>query len=479
MEKFKTSGTFDRIFFVLTLLICVSLPLSYLLTNADFRPAALIFFGLFGILLVELITEYTGKLEFFFLFIIIALSFHGFSSFPGSNFTEVNNYIILGVLYSLLSVIYLFDADKRKISPGLSSLDKLLLLAAFIFFIVSVLYNSQDLMTLKGAGKLAVIFFGGFVVSGFLSGVLLKDRNTLDIFLKGLVYFGIAAGLYGFATMVNHSLNSFNQYPGYAISFFKHPNATSSIYNFTIPPALYFLIFRKQDVSAIEKVIFGFGIFLMTFNVLFTFSRIGILSVALIFIIMMFGYSRKVFYAMLAIIPGLIYFVLLGFLTSKGASTAIGRVGLLATTIEMFTSSSNGQMWGYGTTSTIEIFERTKYSLKVTDLNNVPHNFIMYFILQFGLFVTVPLFLFIFRIFGKAASRIFKMTGDPVLVMSAAVCYSIVSKNMFEDLLFFPEFILFHLFLIFFGFMIFLTGKNAPEYSSDFYLKHEPTELRA
>ena len=429
----------------------------------DYKPLPVVVIaGLFLFVFISyLIIEITGRVELIFAFLILLFSFHGFSSFPGSNFTEINNYGILAFLYVLLLVVFIFSRNQEYLRLNLSSRDKSLLLLFLLFFTVSIFYNAKDLTEPLGLSKIILLCLSFPLMCGYIPGLLIENKKTLNIFLKSLVYFGILSGIFGFITMIYPEINRFNLYPGTAISFFKHPNATATIYNFTVPATLYFLFFKRKEISVMEKSIYMFGLLLMFFNVLFTLSRTGIFSMCLIFLIMSYSYSKKLFFTSLLLAPILLIFALFGFFTSKGASTAIGRVGLLATTIEMFNSSGAAKLLGHGSYSTIKIFEKIKISLNVADENNVPHNVLVYFVLQFGLLTAVPFFLFIFKSMFRALLKLSKSVNKNLLSVSVAVCFSVFFKNMGEDLMFFPEFILFHLFLIFFGFILIIINNNA------------------
>lgn len=450
-------------FLILSVSFLISCPLIYFLSNYKSSIVALIILPFVLGFLFLVVYEYTNRIDLFFSFAIIFASFYGFSSLPANYYFEHYNYIFLCLLYIILLTVKQFSEFNSNLVLKYSVYDKTLLLAFFVFFIVSVFINSNDLFTVFGFSKILLLLLSAYLFCNYIPNSLMQNKKLLEIFLKSLIYFGIVSGTYGLLTMVSVSFNANNINPGTAISFFKHPNATSSIYNFTIPPALYFLFFKKDRISQSEKIIFFSGILLMIFNLLFTFSRSGILSIGIVFLIMTYSYSKKLFYSSVILLPIIIIFSISTFFTSKGAGTAIGRLGLLATTIEMFNSSRTGTLWGFGTLSAETIFEKIKISLNVPDENNVPHNVFVYFILQFGLITAIPLFIFFFKTVFKSIIRNFK-TDNHILTLSIAICLSLVVKNLAEDLLFFPEFIIFHLFLIFFGFMVIITNRN---YRSD------------
>lgn len=65
-------------------------------------------------------------------------------------------------------------------------------------------------------------------------------------------------------------------------------------------------------------------------------------------------------------------------------------------------------LFGYGGSRTREIFEGVKFSLGVIDLNNNPHNIILFSILMYGLLFTITSTILIFKYYYKALMLVLK-----------------------------------------------------------------------
>ena len=157
------------------------------------------------------------------------------------------------------------------------------------------------------------------------------------------------------------------------------------------------------------------------------------------------------FYLMLASAPVFFVFFIQGVFTSKGAGTAFTRFGLLLVAYEML---KNNILWGYGIISTIPTFERLKIASSVLDQNNTPHNSFLYLILQIGILAVIPITIVVLSVFLKTTKKVINKGTDPLLLISYCVCFSMIFKNMFEDLLVYPEYFLYNIFWVFWGLMI-------------------------
>jgi hypothetical protein len=396
------------------------------------------------------------EIDYFFSFIILSIALYNFTNFPLHS--ELNE-----VLYPILTftfvIIILGWFFRGRIYPKnyirfkkYSNLDVLFLFIFFVLFSISVVYfNSQDLTTIKGFFKLTTILFGFYFFFSYLPTILLNDDISLLFFLKSLGFLGTITALIGLITVFIEVFPT--EYGGTAISFYQHPNATASIYNFSIPVLLFLILKIKNKITKFERSIFFWGLVLNFLGLLFTFSRSSIISVLLVLLIFMYNYSKKALIGIMIVLPVASAVAISDFFTSKGTVTAVGRLGLIATTLEMLNSSKQGALWGFGTISTIPIFNSFKVALGVFDQNNVPHNVFIFYILQFGLISFIPLFIYLMKLFVTSAFKFVRNKADDYLVLSFAVCFPMLVKNMFEDLVFFPEFILFYLFLFFLGVM--------------------------
>lgn len=419
----------------------------------SFNLPFIVFIILFLILSILICLEFKIEILNILLIINFILSFYALSAFPGRTFFALNNFTILSIVNLLFLFFYFIRIRNRFYKYLTKPQFFLLIIFLFLFFYSIAIINTKDLFTIEGLTKIILFISSSFLLPSFFCSELLYNKNYLNIFLKSLVYLGIFCAIMGIMTMIT-DINPYSA-KGIATSLFTHPNATGSIYNFTVPPIFYYLFFKKNEINYTERVVFIIGLIISFLSLLFTFSRTSILSILLVIIFFSFYYSRKLFICTMLLIP-LAYFIFVSsFISSKGTLTIIARFGLLQTTYTLLQDKTVSFFWGYGTISYKEIFESTKLLLGIGDPNNNPHNIFLFFILQFGFIPFIPLFLFILLVSYKSIMELLKKSPEPLMLLSCSICFPLLIKNMFEDLLIFPEFILFPLFIVFFGFILY------------------------
>lgn len=393
-------------------------------------------------------------------FFILIFSYYSFTIAPYSANTEQGAFFVIGSLIFIAIALLISDNFPEKIRIKFTRFDKFLIIIIYTSLVFSNLVINQSEIT-EAQGILKMISVGGSFIlfANYFPCFLYYRKDLLITFLKIIVYIGILSGIVGIFTIIYPELIPGNEYPGLSTSFYKHPNATSSIYNFTIPLTIWFLIFKKEELLTIEKLIFTLGIIISVVSLFFTFSRFGIAMVLLSAMILFFRYSKKLFFIVLIFIFISSSFIIANFFTTKGSITVLGRIGLVETAFEMYKDNTH-LLFGYGGISTKLIYENVKYSLGVTDLNNSPHNIILYSILLYGLFFTVALFIFFLKYYFNSLYYFFRYKVSELAILSLSVCSGLLFKNMGEDLLFFQEFFMWYLFLIFFGFMIIELDKS-------------------
>lgn len=399
-----------------------------------------------------------------FVFLIIFLSFYSFTIAPYSRNLEEGAFFVYSPLI-FLTLIILYSANYTTQNFNLS--DKILIFIIFSSLLISTfIINPEEIS--EPQGILKMICTGGSLLLffNFFPMYLYNNSQILEKFIKIIAFIGIVSAIFGILTVVNPGLKPNNQYPGLAISFYKHPNATSSMYNFSIPILCWLIFLKRKENSAIEFVIYISGLFISIVALLFTFGRFSIVSVFISLMIIFYRSSRKLFLlAIVFIISASSYFIA-NFFTSKGSLTILGRFGLAETAFEMYNKSMNF-LFGYGGISTREIFENVKFSLGVLDPNNNPHNIILFSILLYGIFFSLALFGFFFKYYLKSVVLFFKSNVSDLFVLSFSICTGMFLKNMAEDLLFMPEFFMWYLFLIFFGFLFIESKKFSSEKRKD------------
>ncbi len=435
----------------LTLLVFFLILSSFFLNDASnfsykLPLLVLLFFSLLSLFFIGI--DYFDSPSFVLINSIVFFTFLGFSILPYNEYLKDNVFIIVfGVNFSLL---FLLDNNFVKFYKNLKSGTKFFLFLYCFALVISILvYNSEDFFSPYGFFKNGAYFISLLTIPVISKIFFTENHSKIDIFLNIINYFGLITAVFGILTIFSPGLNSFNSYEGTAISFFKHPNATSSIYNFSIPVTYYFILFGKKQSST--KILNWIILILSSFALFFTFSRFGIITVFLSLFIITYKKSKKFVFFFLLFLPVTLIFSLSEFFVSKGTGTVFGRLGLMATTITMLTASMEKLFWGYGIVSTTKVFEDVKLSLNVPDLNNVPHNIILYSILQFGLISTIPLIYLGLRYTFKGLVKFFNNSFSNYQLLGFSIFIGLIVKNMAEDLLIFPEFPMFYLLLIFVG----------------------------
>lgn len=438
--------------FVLPLILVITILLSiFERSYFSFKYPALILLIFLTPFFFIISFEYFKEIKFQLVMCIVFLSFYNFSSLPFEfNLKEI---IFLIVFLCDIAILFIYFSETgENIKVGFSSFDKFLLYTFSVLFIISAfLFNQQDSFSVIGFSKYGAYLFSMFIIPVVTFHYFSKNPKMIDKFIWIITVWGLITALFGIVTYFMPSVNRYNMYPGTTISYFKHPNATSSIYNFTIPCAFFLLLFRKKFLSDNLRLFLIITIVISFIGLFFTFSRFGTVSVIVSLLLLFYRYSKQYTLLILLFLPIVTFFFIYDFFLLKGTGTLFTRAGILATTIEMLRGPTANLLWGYGIVSTTEIFESIKISLKVPDLNNVPHNIILYSILQFGLIPTIPITIFVFKKTISFFIAFFKDKCTEYQILSYSIIIFLVFKNMGEDLLIFPDFVLYYLFLVFWG----------------------------
>lgn len=428
-----------------------------------------IFFSLlivFTLLILYFYLSITPNVENSLTFLILTISFYSFTIAPYSKYLEEGAFFVLGPLIFFALAIIFSGTKKSENLINFTFFDKILITLTFLTLLLSnSLFNPEELSEPQGILKMICMGGGMILFSYYFSNYLYKNENILISFLKLILYIGILTAIYGILTLFSISFNPVNEY-GYAISFFKHPNATPSMYSFSIPITVWFLIFRYDKINVLEKIIFTSGLILSLVALLFTFSRFSIITIFISILILVYNYSKKLFFTVSIVSLISSTFVIANFFSTKGSATILGRIGLLETTFEMFNDTTKF-LFGYGSVSTRIVFEKIKFMLGVTDPNNNPHNIILFAVLLHGIIFAAALFTLFFKYFFKSVKSFFKGRVSDIFLLSLSICSGLFLKNMAEDLLFFPEFFMWYLFLTFFGFLVIEETKSTPNINNN------------
>lgn len=439
---------------VLVLVLVFSLSFLDLILYNSFLILFVSIVLTFTLLASYLLFNYIQKIVLFTSFLILLYSFYCFTIAPYSKELEENAFFTLGALMFLSIVILFAGFQSDQIKMNFSGFDKFLIVTVFItLFVSNTIVNPEELTEPQGMLKMVTLGGSLIIFGNYFSCCLYENKNILKIFLKIIVFVGLFSGIFGIMTIVNPGLIANNQYPGLATSFYKHPNATSSIYNFSIPVTIWFLVYKSKELVFLEKLIYSAGLIISLVALAFTFGRFGIAMVFLSSLILIYKYSKKLFFTIIIIALISFSFIIANFFSTKGSMTIIGRIGLLETAFEMLKDTVH-LLFGYGGITTKLVFENIKFSLSVGDPNNNPHNIILYSIILYGVIFSAALFLLFFKYYLKAFYTFIRSKPSDLFILSLAVCSGLFFKNMGEDLLFFQEFFMWYLFLIFFGFLV-------------------------
>jgi hypothetical protein len=201
----------------------------------------------------------------------------------------------------------------------------------------------------------------------------------------------------------------------------------------------------------------------MIFSVLFTYSRAGILAMVVEIMVFAFFYSKVVFAFIFPVFAASGMVVFNSFLAVKGVASAFSRTALIAAAITMLRSSKTGLLFGFGAYSARKDYKIVMESLGIFEKNiDFPHNFILFYIMQFGLVSFILLSIFILFHLGKSFSNISKFKDSyysKLLAMVLSITMGIFVQSLLEDMILFPQYFVFHLTLVFVGILVLINSK--------------------
>ncbi len=398
------------------------------------------------------------------LFLTFGHTFLWFTVFPIVFRLEYNQILLTALMFISLIIFHLFNRIDFKTKIHRTTIDRLLLFLLIITLIYSVLVvNVSEFTTMLGFSKVIIFFSSIFFFLYLLPMILLRSERLLDFFIMVVYGLGVISAVFGIFTALSPNLNPVNEYPGLSLSFFSHPNANAFLYCYTIPCAFYVIIKFKKNLSLLSKTGILFSVLISIINHFLTYSRTGILAILLCITIFIYYYNKKIFFSILVLLPFLVYMLFNVTTSEKGASTIVGRAGLIATGIEMLVNDKNGMLWGFGIDNNFKVFEETKNSLLFAESHNYPHNSLLFLILVFG---AVPVSLFLIFLIKRIISLLLLFLRNKlnlISVLSYSVVISVFTQAFFEDFVLFPEYYMYHLILIFIG-LLFLPNFELRKY---------------
>lgn len=416
---------------------------------------------LFGIGIFFLYRAF-NSIELCMAFSSILLSIYVLTILPGAKVIQAYTGIVFSFFYSFY-IIFKINLSKivkvpvsRFISPNL------IILIFFIFFLISVfVVNLQDLKSIYGISKISILIICPLFYCYYFPEVYSNKPVIIIFLLKFVILLGFITGIFG----IIFQILGYNILPGASnasLSFMRHPNTVAFIYSFSAPVTLYLILFEKNRLSSVQRILTWISLLIIYYGMLITLSRSGYLAIFASSIILLYSYNKKIFFVFLILFLLAFSAFFQIFVLAKGTGSSVSRVGLIYSAIEMLKSSNIGLLWGFGTISVFEIFSDFKIQLgPLLDDVDYPHNAILFFIMQFGIFSLGAILIYFFNILHKA-NRILKndFKNTKFLLLPKAIVISIFIQSLLEDTILFPDFFVFHLFLTFFGFLVYYLRKT-------------------
>ncbi|MDQ3021691.1 MAG: O-antigen ligase family protein [Bacteroidota bacterium] len=232
--------------------------------------------------------------------------------------------------------------------------------------------------------------------------------------------------------------------------YFMHPNTASHFYTIMIPLLLYQYFAKKINFSKFLTILI-----LFVLGLLFTFSRAGYIGASVSLLIIAYSKSKKFFFITIILLVISIYLFILDFIFAKSDSS-ISRVLLWATAIDMIIRDGGHSLWGYGVSNALTIFQNEKIYFGSTEEVPDPHNVILLLAIQFGLLFVISLILFLIVLFVKIyfiRHTDYFIENRTKIFLCLSITFGLISQNMVENVLAYPEHFVLNIFFIFIGYL--------------------------
>jgi hypothetical protein len=374
----------------------------------------------------------------------------------------IGSFVLVDLIYPIQIIIFIFfvsiTLDIKNLFNSVIfklSFDKFLGLMIIIFFLLSVIKNYEQSDTLKILGyPITIILFYFFLPQYFYRNPYLLEKFFNIILVISFV--SSITSVIGFLGLIDMNVSEFNS----TIGIYHNPNTTPIIYIISIPILMYKFFEKKIKITW-----FILLTTLFAFCLLFTFSRAGYLGMCASILAFTYNKSKKIFIFSILLLLMSILLIGMDFAGSKGAGSAITRGTLWLTAWDMIFRDGNHTLWGYGITKSLKIFVEEKMYFGNMEVNVVePHNFILFFSIQFGLLFTILILAFVNTILIKSTiirNRIKEQKG--LIILGVAVCIGFQFQNLFESYLAIYEFYAVPIFLFFLGYLNFIINLKKSE----------------
>lgn len=432
--------------------------ISFLNNITDIDSIIFIILGLFISLVFNFILLKRYKsIELCIALTVFTLSTYILTILPAGK--TIQNFLII-IVFILFTLYFIVNVDLSKIVLlNLSKLNfdnYLILLLLFIYFVSAVIFNFKDFKTVFGFAKTITFIVCLVFYCYFFPAFYSKNPKLLKVSLNYLVFLGLITGIFG----ILFYIFNFNEIPSAtnaSLSFFRHPNTVAFIYTLTFPIILYSLLFEGKNISIMKKLFYLISISVIFISLLLTLSRAGYIAVSVSSVILLLYHKNKIVLILIVLFVVIFSTFFLSLILSKGSVSTISRIGLLYAAVEMLRSSLNGFLWGFGSSSVFETFTEFKYQLGplVEDVA-YPHNFILFFIMQFGIFAFIVAAIYAFQLLYQISKILkAKFEQNKFLILPFSIVIGLLFQSLLEDTILFPDFFVFHIFFFYFGILVF------------------------
>lgn len=377
--------------------------------------------------------------------------------FPGGSSLKSVPTIVLSAMFTLIFVnkfnlesVFFYKTSEFKS-------DKLIIFIFIVLFFISVfIINIKDILNQFGISKILLFLLCPVFYCLYFPEVYFNKPQIIKFLLKFFIILGTITGFIG----IIFYYFSINQNPSVlnaSSAYFVHPNTAAFVYSFSAPVVIYLLLFEKYRFSKPEIMTMIFSLIIIYAGLILTISRAGYLAIFISSFILVYFKNKKLLLLFLILFGTFFYLFLQGFVFSKGSVSSVSRLGLIYSAIELLKSSREGFLWGFGTISVFDIYSDYKLQLGplIEDVP-YPHNFILFFIMQFGVLSLIFLLIYLIKLIY---STIRTLNNTPeknkFLILPLAVVVSLLFQSLLEDTILFPDYFVFHFFLIFFGFIVY------------------------
>lgn len=338
-------------------------------------------------------------------------------------------------------VKYKPDGDKKVLYSELA--------LGFVFIFITLVISLNNNNNIESIAKILTYVLLFILYFNFYSASLITDSNRLNKFLNAIILTGTVNAVYGWFALFFLPSPS-DQYQGYHLGLFHHPNTNAAVFSIVVPVAFYKVMYsRKQYYLKIGLFVFLF------ISMLFTYSRATFIGVGIGLLLLTFFKSGKFMILFVAILAIIGFTVLDTFLLAKGGFSSISRLLLYYTAFQMIIESLSTMLFGYGVFRALEIFVTEKLFVGSLEVVVDPHNMLLLLAIQFGLIITIAFTAFIIFVLTLGISRINKISPEKKsgLVISIAIIADLFVQNQFEDIMVYPEYFVYPIFLTFLGYI--------------------------